>query len=87
MNPSPYGQRKDFFRVEEKPDRRIEVQVCHANKAERQKVSFHSGNPRYFIEHYDAYARSKIRAKYWLARVVSDYRSHFETGRVNFRLR
>jgi hypothetical protein len=87
MSQRDYGTRKVLFRVIEKNDRRIEVLVCHANIAERKKVNAHSTNPGYFIEHHDAYVRSMIRAKYWLARVVSDYRNHFETGRVSFRFR
>ena len=84
MSETKYGDRKVLFGVIKKPDGRIEVRVYHANVSEREVVKAHSANPRYFIEHYGTYSHSKIRAKYWLAQAVSEYRSHFASNRVDF---
>jgi len=84
MSETKYGDRKVLFGVIQKPGGRIEVRVYHANVSERKVVKAHSANPRYFIEHYHTYSRSKIRAKYWMAQVVSGYRSHFDSNRVDF---
>ncbi len=87
MNEVKYGERKTLFAVVETPNGRIEVRVYHANRSQRAVIKAHNANSRFFIEHYDSYLRSKIRAKYWLARIVSDYRTYFESKRVDFSLR
>ncbi len=86
MNEVKYGERKTLFAVAEMPNGRIEVRVYHTNRSQRAVIKAHNANSRFFIEHYDSYLRSKIRAKYWIARVVADYRTYFESNRVDFSL-
>ncbi len=84
MGKEDYGLKKVMFRVRAKSDNRIRIQVCHGNSSERKVVQRHKADPRFFVEHHLTYSRSKIRAKFWMAQIVSDYRAHFVDNRVDF---
>ena len=63
---------------------RIEVFVFHENKSMRRVLRDNSRNIIKLLERYDAFLRSNISAQYWLAKVIEDYRSHFERELVDF---
>jgi len=63
---------------------RIEVFVFHENKSMRETLRGNSNNTLKLLRRYDAFSRSNICAKYWLARVMEDYRSRFEKNLVDF---
>ena len=79
-----YGGNKTMYRVIEKANDRIEVQVCHENNAVRKIIEDKRTNPRFFVEHYENWREAHIRAKFWMAKVVSEYRPFFQEGRVDF---
>jgi hypothetical protein len=84
MGEKQYGVTKVLYSVLEKPDGRIEVRVRHDNAYERRVVQAKRTNPRFFLDHLNTYKDSTIRARYWMAVVASEYRSHFATNRVDF---
>jgi len=54
------------------------------NRTFRETLGNHIGNPSWFLERYEAYLLSKIRAKRWLAHVMKNYWSEFEKNLVDF---
>jgi hypothetical protein len=84
MGEKRYGKNKILYSLLEKPDGRLEVLVRHDNIAECRVIQANRRNSRYFLEHFDTYKDSSIRAKYWMAMIVSEYRSHFAASRVDF---
>jgi len=78
------GGVKTMFVARLKLDGRLELRVRHNNQAERQTIQRHANDPVFFAVHEGLYARSSIRAKYWMARVVSDFRQQFIQNRVDF---
>jgi hypothetical protein len=82
-----YGGNKPSYGVTEREDGCIELRVYHDNTKEmRPKLAKHIHRPSELLQHYAAYSRSSIRAKYWLARVVDDYRPYFLQDRVKIML-
>jgi hypothetical protein len=81
-----YSGNKTSYGVTQRENGRIEVRVYHDNASMRQVLRNATGNPRQLLQHYDAYVRSNIRAQNWLAQVMADYRSYFESNRVDIAL-
>ena len=84
MGERKYGTQRVLYGVVETPDGRIQVRVYHQNQAVRELIKKHSDRPSYFVEHLNSYARGDTRAKFWLARMVSDYHSQFSADQVDF---
>ncbi len=79
-----YGTTKILFTVIEKPIGYIEVHVHTDNKTVRTIINNHCTDPRFFINNYYKYKNSDTAAQKWLAKIVSDYRSLFDAGKVSF---
>lgn len=77
-----YGGNKKSYGVTERQDGWIELCIYHNNVGMHQYLQKHIKNPSSLLRHYDAYSRSNTRAQRWLAKVMADYRAHFEQNLV-----
>lgn len=87
MRETHYGKNKVLYEVVETANGRIQLNVRHSNSAMRHVLKNAIGNPRRLLACYDAFSRSSIRAKYWLAHVMNDYRVYFEKEQVDIVLK
>lgn len=78
-----YGIQNTSYRIIEKPNGRIELQVHHGNQDVRDRLKRHARNPRYFLEHLETYRKDHARAWYWLAQVIDDYYNDFASNLVD----
>ena len=78
-----YGIKRLSYRVIEKPDGWINLQVHHENKEVRKLIQRNKANPRYFLNHMSSYRRDNLRAKQWLSSVIEDYRDAFALNKVD----
>jgi len=68
-----YGGIKASYEVIKREDGRIELRVLHSNRSTRSVLLDHSSNPSRLLRHYDTYARSTIKAQFYLSEVMTDY--------------
>ena len=82
-----YGDKTRSYVVTERKrhaNGRIEVFVFHENETFQKILKNHADNPIWFLERYEAYLRSEIMAKRWLAHVMEDYETEFKENLVDF---
>lgn len=79
-----YGARKIHYLVKFKNQEHIELHIHHDNQDTRKILENVKGDPQSLIKRYDAFSHSKIRAQFWLAKAIQDYRSFFERNAVDF---
>jgi hypothetical protein len=84
MKIKEYGINKVSYRVIEKLDGSIEVQVCNDNNRVRKTIADHCADIKYFLLHFSKHGMDDSRARYWLVELVNDYRTQFERGQVVF---
>jgi len=79
-----YGKNKTSYEVTICPDGLIDIAICHDNKNTRSFILAHKNNPKSLLIYRNHFSSSYIRAKFYLAEVMSDYLSYFEQNRVRF---
>ena len=84
MPPRDYGRLKPLYIATEKAGGRLKVFIRHDNQAVHADIRRHQKDPHWFSDHYGTWSTSNIRAKYWLAFLVSEFTDYFESDRVDF---
>jgi hypothetical protein len=84
MTSKDYGKLKPLYVATDIVGDRLQVLVCHDNDDVHAVLSRHQRHPHWFYDHYGTWITSKIKAKYWLASLVSEFSDYFESDRVNF---